>query len=79
MHTGRADEDKPMTTKLIDATRKLREQLAEEVGYDFHALCENIYQEQETNPTVNLKEGHARPACIPKPQQVAEPNPPYGS
>ena len=67
-----------MTTKLIDETRKLREQLAQEVEYDFHALCETIYREQETTPTVNLKEGHARPACIPKPQQVAEPNAPYG-
>jgi hypothetical protein len=67
-----------MNNSLIDETRKRREQLAVEVSYDFHALCESIYMEQETHPTVNLKEGHARPACNPRPQQVAEPKVPYG-
>jgi hypothetical protein len=66
-----------MDTQLIDEIRVLREQVAEEAHFDFHALFAKIYQEQETQPTVNLKEGHERAKCH-KPQKVAEPQVPYG-
>jgi hypothetical protein len=67
-----------MDTQLIDEIRKHREQIAEEEKYNFHALFSKIYLEQETHPTVNLKEGHERPTCTSTTQQVAEPQTPYG-
>jgi hypothetical protein len=67
-----------MKTKLIDEVRKAREDIAQDVNYDFHTLFMQIYHEQETHETVNLKEGHERPTFT-KPLQVAEPPPKYGS
>jgi len=66
-----------MDNTLIDEIRGYREDIAAEVDFDFHLLFERIYQEQATQPTVNLREGHERPTCI-SPQQVAEKPAYYG-
>ncbi|MCC5851153.1 MAG: hypothetical protein JJU29_23935 [Verrucomicrobia bacterium] len=66
-----------MDSKLIDEVRKAREEIAKEVDFDFHRLFKQIYREQVTQPTVNLKEGHERATCCP-PKQVAESSPSYG-
>ena len=65
-----------MNSTLIDEVRKAREEIAEEIEFDFHRLFKQIYREQQTQPTVNLKEGHERETCS-QPLQVAESSPAY--
>lgn len=66
-----------MTDEIINEIRSYREEIAKEEGYDMHKIFLSARERQATRKTVNLKEGNERPA-YPKPQQVAEPETPYG-